>query len=302
MKRTMQNQSPVKSYQTKYRVINSFVQNDENLDPRTVDSFGEEWTRFKKFSDKDIAVISRYYFDIVDDTMINKDTVMADFGCGTGRFIKYFEDKVAFIVGVDPSKAIFAADSLIGENDRVELCQASISNIPYPDGHFDFAMSIGVLHHIPDTQKAMTDCVKKVKQGGHFFTYIYYSLDNRSKTFRQIWKVSDLVRKGVSRMPSSLKHLTCDGLAVFVYMPFILATRGLKKMGVSEKVWSKVPLAPYADKSFFVIRNDALDRFGTPLEQRFSREEIKLMMERSGLTDIRFSENPGYWHAVGRKA
>jgi 2-polyprenyl-3-methyl-5-hydroxy-6-metoxy-1,4-benzoquinol methylase len=33
---------------------------------------------------------------------------------------------------------------------------------------FDFAMSIGVLHHIPNTQKAMNNCVKKVKLGGYF--------------------------------------------------------------------------------------------------------------------------------------
>jgi hypothetical protein len=50
------------------------------------------------------------------------------------------------------------------------------------------------------------------------------------------------------------------------------------------------------------MRTDALDRFGTRLEQRFTRAEIEVMMRRAGLTDIRFSETEPYWVACGRKA
>lgn len=63
-----------------------------------------------------------------------------------------------------------------------------------------------------------------------------------------------------------------------------------------------LPLSFYRDKSFYIMRNDALDRFGTPLERRFSREEIQAMMVSAGLVDIQFSEGPPYWRAVGRKA
>lgn len=47
---------------------------------------------------------------------------------------------------------------------------ASTDNIPFNDETFDFGMSIGVLHHIPNTQKALRDCVKKIKMGD---TFIY---------------------------------------------------------------------------------------------------------------------------------
>ncbi len=63
----------------------------------------------------------------------------------------------------------------------------------------------------------------------------------------------------------------------------------------------RLPLAYYWDKSLRIMRNDALDRFGTPLEQRFSREEIRSMMIECELDDIRFSEQAPYWHVVGRK-
>jgi hypothetical protein len=59
-----------------------------------------------------------------------------------------------------------------------------------------------------------------------------------------------------------------------------------------------VPLAYYVDKPWKIIRNDSLDRFGTPLERRFSREDIRGMLGRAGLTRIRFSDSQPYWHVV----
>jgi hypothetical protein len=49
------------------------------------------------------------------------------------------------------------------------------------------------------------------------------------------------------------------------------------------------------------MRNDALDRFGTRLEQRFTRPEIADMMQRAGLERIVFSDRMPFWCAVGYK-
>jgi len=50
------------------------------------------------------------------------------------------------------------------------------------------------------------------------------------------------------------------------------------------------------------MRTDALDRFGTRLEQRFTRDEIERMMQASGLEDIQFRDGPPFWVACGSKA
>jgi hypothetical protein len=47
------------------------------------------------------------------------------------------------------------------------------------------------------------------------------------------------------------------------------------------------------------MRNDALDRFGTPLEQRMRAIEIEALMCRCGLTGVRFNAGPPFWCAVG---
>jgi hypothetical protein len=101
-------------------------------------------------------------------------------------------------------------------------------------------------------------------------------------------------------MPSGLKKFTCDLLAVTVYMPFVLFGRLLKSIGL-KKLARRVPLSIYQDQPFYIIRNDSLDRFGTTLEQRFSRQQVEDMMTRSGLSDIVISPGMPYWHAVGRK-
>jgi hypothetical protein len=62
-----------------------------------------------------------------------------------------------------------------------------------------------------------------------------------------------------------------------------------------------IPLSAYRGQSFYTMRTDALDRFGTRLEQRFSREAIQGMMEEAGLHQIVFSDSVPYWCAVGRK-
>ena len=64
--------------------------------------------------------------------------------------------------------------------------------IPLPDGSADFGYSLGVLHHVPDTQKGIIECVRKLKPGAPFLLYLYYAFDNRPWWFRTIWKISDL--------------------------------------------------------------------------------------------------------------
>ena len=63
---------------------------------------------------------------------------------------------------------------------------------------------------------------------------------------------------------------------------------------------AKVPLSQYRHNSFYTMRTDALDRFGTRLEKRFTKSEIRDMMLAAGLDEITFSDK-SFWTAVGIK-
>jgi hypothetical protein len=49
------------------------------------------------------------------------------------------------------------------------------------------------------------------------------------------------------------------------------------------------------------MRTDSRDRFGTPLEKRFTKKEIFKMMKQSGLEKISFKNSVPYWTAIGFK-
>jgi len=271
-----------------------------NIDQKVVTSFGEEWKKFHNFDDSEIDRLGKMYFDIIPESVINQNTYGIDIGCGTGRWTKYLSNKIGFMEAIDPSDAILSATKLLKNTPNVRLSKASIENIPFDDKTFDFGMSVGVLHHIPDTQQALTDCVKKIKIGGYFYVYLYYDLENKGLLFRGLLSVATAIRKIVSSMPSFLKKITCDIIAVLFYMPFVLFGRSLKAIGL-KGLAKQLPLSPYQGQSFYIIRNDSLDRFGTSLEQRFSRKQIKTMMENAGLSDIIIADTVPYWHALGTR-
>ena len=291
---------PNQVIKTGYKEINIFSINGGNIDKKVVNDFGEEWLKFHDFSDDLIKKAGEEYFDVIDEKIVNKNTYAIDIGCGTGRWTKYLSSRAGFIEAVDPSNAIFAADKLLREVKNVRLTKASVDTLPFADETFDFAMSVGVLHHIPDTQQALRDCVKKVKKGGYFYVYLYYNLDKRGFLYKSLFRLSDILRGIISRLPSKTKKIVCDVFAVLIYMPLIFWVRFLIFVGL-DKFADKMPLSVYKNKSFFNIRSDALDRFGTTLEKRFSATEIRNMMLECGLTDILISPSAPYYHAIGKK-
>ncbi len=294
--------NPVKTIRIDNAEIASFVtKEDSNLDEETVRSFGEEWVKFSQFSKDEIRNAGDQYFDIVSDEICNRETIALDMGCGTGRWSAYLAPRVKFIEAIDPSKAVLSAFKLTSHQKNIRVTQAGVDSIPFADESFDFAMGIGVYHHIPDTKKAMADTIKKIKPGGHFLTYVYYNLDGRGRFYKFLFSVVNLMRRGVSSLPTGLKKLTCDVIAIFIYMPLVLTARFFRLFSPNGNFWKKVPLSYYADKSWNIIRNDALDRFGTPLEQRFSKTELIDMLTDCGLENIVVSDGMPYWHAVGRK-
>lgn len=299
---TNYNQSEIEKLNIDGNEIFSFkIDNEnENIHKATVNSFGEEWLKFSEFSDDEIKNIGDEYFDIINESIISLDSVVLDLGCGSGRWAKYLSNKVKLIEAIDPSNAIFAASKLLKTEKNVRISKASVDNIPFDDNSFDFAISLGVLHHIPDTDLALKKLVKKVKINGHVLIYLYYKLDNRKWIYKLIFKLSNIPRFIVSKMPKFLKHLCCEILAFTIYLPLVFIAKLIKFL-FKNNLYKKIPLSYYVGKSLNVIRNDALDRFGTPLEQRFTKKQIYDMMISSGLDEIVFSEKEPYWHAVGKR-
>jgi SAM-dependent methyltransferase len=176
---------------------------------------------------------------------------------------------------------------------------ASVDTMQISDESLDFAYSLGVLHHVPDAAHAISVVAAKLKLRAPFLVYLYYAFDNRPFWYRWLWRVTDAARRAIARLPHGLRYFITQIIAAFCYWPLARLARGLDRMHVLPGTW---PLAYYRDKSFYVMRNDARDRFGTVLEQRFTRGQITTMLDEAGFEEITFSDRPPYWCATGVKS
>lgn len=272
----------------------------KNLDPATVKSFGDEWSRFDQslLSAEEAQSIFDEYFAVFPWSALPPGASGFDMGCGSGRWARLAAPRVGHLHCIDPSAALETARRALADRDNVTFHSAAVDDGVLPAGSQDFGYSLGVLHHVPDTAAAIGACVDMLKPGAPFLVYLYYAFDNRSRLFRGVWRASDLLRRGICRLPPSLKHAVTDALAVLVYWPLATVSRLAERAGLGVE---NIPLSYYRKQSFFTMRTDSRDRFGTPLERRFSRREIQDMLESAGLERIVFSENAPYWCAVGFK-
>lgn len=273
-----------------------------NIDPETVDSFGDEWARMNQaaLGEAEKAAIFQDYFAMFPFERLPASASGFDIGCGSGRWASLVAPRVAHLCCIDPSlEALQVARRNLAGFSNVEFMQESVDRVPRPAEGYDFGYSLGVLHHVPDTAAAIASCAGLLKPGAPFLIYLYYSLDNKPFWYRWIWKASELFRAIVNRMPAGLKVLTTEVFAALVYLPLARTAQVLHWVGVGV---DSFPLSYYRDKSFYTMRTDARDRFGTPLEQRFSRAEIAEMLDKAGFINISFSEARPYWVALAYKA
>ena len=268
-----------------------------------IDGFGDEWSRFDQsvLSAQELEQNFKLYFGIFPWEKLSKDATGFDLGCGSGRWAKQVAPKVGKLLCIDASAdALAVARRNLGAISNAEFLQASVDQIPVANGSMDFGYSLGVLHHVPDTLEGLKSCVDKLKPGAPFLLYLYYAFDGKPLWFRSLWKTSDFLRKCISRLQNSMRYLSSQFMAVSAYYPLAKIAQAAKGLGYRNV--DSLPLSFYRNQSCYTMRTDALDRFGTRLEQRFTRGQIREMMEEAGLTDIRFSEERPYWVSVGFKA
>jgi ubiquinone/menaquinone biosynthesis C-methylase UbiE len=278
---------------------------DNNLDLRIARGFGREWSTFRQDSDhlsqqQRQAIFDDYFRIFPWHLLPPGGGAGLDVGCGTGRWSVLVAPRVQHLHLLDPSaEALSVAKENLRGMNNVSYHLNSVATIPLPPKSLDFAFSLGVLHHVPDTEAAITAIADKLKPKAPFLVYLYYALDNRPIWYRLLWRITDLARVVVSRLPHPVRLVISQIVAALIYWPLAHLARFVWRHGRSA---SALPLSYYADKSFYVMRTDAYDRFCTRLEKRFRRSEIERMLTRAGFKNVTFSEKQPFWCAVGIKS
>lgn len=131
-----------------------------------------------------------------------KGKKVLEIGCGVGTDSVQFARGGAIVTGIDltPSAIEIAKKRFKLFGLKGDLRVSDAENLPFENNRFDLVYSFGVLHHTPDTQKAINEVYRVLKVGGKAFVMFYHK-----KSFEYI----ALLAKGIIH-PANWGHSIQD--------------------------------------------------------------------------------------------
>lgn len=140
-------------------------------------SFGHQWNKYPRLqldSANGTGFSARRFYSITEwkPRELNGMLIL-DAGCGSGRFAEVALDAGATVVAADLSGAVDACHNNLRRFSNFHSVQASVYELPFKSGQFDYAFSIGVVQHCPDPKNAVLSVLEKLKPGGKAGFWIY---------------------------------------------------------------------------------------------------------------------------------
>lgn len=265
----------------------------------TAERFGVEWKQFSMLTDQYEKQFLSWIEPVKSDFFRGK--VVLDVGCGKGRHVIQAQKFGAKeVIGIDLSQAVDAAFPNVGRLPNVHIIQTDLYHLPLKPV-FDYAYSIGVLHHTPDPAKSFQCMVDKVKTGGSVSAWVYGREGND-----WIIYVLNPIRKITSKLPLPLTKALAFVLAVI--MQTALKVLYWPAEHVSSLRWLKkiLPYSAYlcsiADYSFQENYSIVFDHLLPEIAFYIRQEEFQKWFADAKLQDVVITRrNNNSWRGYGEK-
>jgi ubiquinone/menaquinone biosynthesis C-methylase UbiE/uncharacterized protein YbaR (Trm112 family) len=151
---------------------------------QTEGSFSDKWNKTPDYGiDGEMRsfhcnwFIERYGFKDEQDfkNHLQGKKLMLDAGAGAGRNALWFAELAphAQVFAVDISESVHHAKEHTSHLDNVCVVRGDITDLPFPDGLFDFIVCDQVIHHTPEPEKTFAHLVSLLKPGGEISCYVY---------------------------------------------------------------------------------------------------------------------------------
>lgn len=235
--------------------------------------------------------LTGYHYDAMQEAIPEKiveGRLGLEVGCGSGldTGILARQNPSVEMVSLDISDGVYKAAQLTGSLKNVHVIKASALSLPLQSGLFDFCYSFGVIHHTPDPEKCLTEMHRVLRRGKKVFLYVYE--DHAGNPWKRVpLKMITLARKLTSRLDKRLLYMSCMIMSPLVFMLFTMPSWFLRLMPRTRGLAAEIPFN--FGKGPFSLTGDLYDRFGAPIELRFSAESLGALLEKAGFIEKRFS-------------
>jgi SAM-dependent methyltransferase len=265
----------------------------------TASSFGWEWQHFTQEDE-------RYGDQMLDwlepvKAEFFQDKVVLDGGCGKGRHMMLAAHWGARdVIGVDLSDAVESAFAATRASENMHVVQADLCRLPLARA-FDYAYTIGVIHHLQDPSVGFRSLASKVKPGGHFSVWVYGAENNRWIT----GIVSPLRKRITSRMNRrALLHLSkLPTAAVYAASKFIYGPLNKSQSGsaIARRLFYNDYLNYISRFGWREQHTIVFDHLVAPTAQYVTREEFEKWWESIDATETAIGwHNKNSWRGFGR--
>ncbi len=263
----------------------------------TAVNFGWQWTHFTQEDDKYADQFLGWLQPVRPDFFEGK--VVLEGGCGKGRHTRLAcEWGAKEVIGIDLSDAVESAFEATRGLPNAHIVQADLFRLPLKKA-FDYAFSVGVLHHTPEPEKAFLSLCSKVKKGGHASAWVYGAENNK-----WIVKMVNPVRTGFTSRISQpfLYHLSkLPTLGVFAATKLIYRPLNRIAPNAAARLFYNEYLNHLGSFGWREQHNIVFDHLVAPTAFYISREEFEQWWIDAGAEDVEITwHNRNSWCGFGK--
>ncbi len=269
------------------------VAHDE-IQRATAANFGAQWLVFDEMQPHHDQQFRDWIAPVTPEFV--SDKLVVEGGCGKGRHTRLMAQwNAQAVVGVDLSEAVEAAFRNTRDLPNAHIIQADIYHLPLRQA-FDYAFSVGVLHHLPNPRGGFTALVKQLKPGGAISAWIYGRENNA-------WIINfvDPLRKTLtSRLPMRALYGLSYLLTVFLYLALKLVYAPLSDTPLRNWLFYSAYLCYIARFPFRELHNIVHDHLTAPVAYYIQREEFTDWYKEIRAVDYEIAwHNHNSWRGFG---
>lgn len=263
----------------------------------TAENFGWQWRHFTEVDQRYAEQFLGWIAPVTPEFF--RDKVVLEGGCGKGRHTQLAAEWGARdVIGIDLSEAVETAYAATRSLPNAHVIQADIYHLPFQRA-FDYAFSVGVLHHLPDPRNGFFSLASKVKPGGHVSAWIY-GAENNEWIVRLVNPVREKITSRIDQR--ALLHLSkIPAAGMFLATKLIYGPLNRRGSTLGQYLFYNdylSAIAPFGWREQHLI---VFDHLVAPTAFYIAREEFEMWWRELGASNVTITwHNKNSWRGFGQ--